>query len=261
MRILVTFAVEAEFAPWRRRYRFRRKEIIDLGHDNRVDASYHCKTDDVCLDVYLTGVGWKGSRTMLASLLKQKPDLCISSGLAGGLRPELKTGEIVVAREVLLVSGGQKFASRPLLVDLAEETGAKPVRSFLTNARVVCEAKSKRSMAVLGDVVEMESFHVLQSAADVQVPAVSVRAISDTVDENLPFDFGRAIRPDGRISYGRLLLQVAVHPRKLPAMINFGKQSEKAANNLADFLDRYVGKIRQRFPLWGAENDVEVATR
>jgi len=261
MRILVTFAVEAEFAPWRRRYSFRRKEIIGDGHRDRVDAWYECKTDDIRLDVYLTGVGCKGSRAVLASLLKERPDLCISSGLAGGLRPELKTGEIVVAREVLLVNGGQKFTSRPLLVDLAEETGAKPVRTFLTNAQVVCEAKSKRSMAVFGDVVEMESFHVLKSARDVQVPAVSVRAISDTVDENLPFDFGRAIRSDGRISYGPLLLQVAVHPRRLPAMISFAKKSEKAAHNLADFLDRYIGTLRKRFPLWGAEKDVEVAAR
>ena len=261
MRILVTFAVEAEFAPWRRRYSFRRKEIIGDGHRDPVDAWYECKTDDIRLDVYLTGVGWKGSRAVLASLLKERPDLCISSGLAGGLRPELKTGEIVVAREVLLVNGGQKFTSRPLLVDLAEETGAKPVRTFLTNAQVVCEAKSKRSMAVFGDVVEMESFHVLKSARDVQVPAVSVRAISDTVDENLPFDFGRAIRPDGRISYGPLLLQVAVHPRRLPAMISFGKKSEKAAHNLADFLDRYIGTLRKRFPLCGAKKDVEVAAR
>src|ERR1700745_456115 len=199
MRILVTFAVEAEFASWRRRYSFRRKEIIGDGRGDRANAWYLCKTGDVWLDVYLTGVAWKGSRAVVASLLKEKPDLCISSGLAGGLRPELKTGEIVVAREVLLVNGGQKFASRPLLVALAAENGGKPVRSFLTNAQVVCEAKSKRSMAVLGDVVEMESFHVLKSATDAQVPAVSVRAISDTVDENLPFDFGRAVRSDGRI--------------------------------------------------------------
>jgi adenosylhomocysteine nucleosidase len=261
MRILVTFAVEAEFAPWRRRHSFRRKEIIGDGHSDRVDAWYQCKTDDVRLDVYLTGVGWKGSRAVLASLLKARPDLCISSGLAGGLRPELKTGEIVVAREVLLVNGGQKFTSRPLLVALAEETGAKAVRTFLTNAQVVCEAKSKRSMALFGDVVEMESFHVLGSAEDVQVPAVSVRAISDTVDENLPFDFARALRPDGRISYGPLLLQVAAHPRRLPAMISFGKKSGKAAHNLADFLDRYIGTLRKRFPLCGAKKDVEVAAR
>jgi adenosylhomocysteine nucleosidase len=261
MRILVTFAVEAEFAPWRRRHRFRRKEIVGSRHNGGSDTWYKCEADDVCLDVYLTGVGWRGSRAVLASLLKKKPDLCISSGLAGGLNPSLKSGEIVVAREVLLVNGGRKFTSRSLLVDLAEKTGAKPVRTFLTNTQVVCEAKSKQSMAAFGDVVEMESFHVLKSARDVQVPALSVRAISDAVDEDLPFDFGRAIGPGGRINYARLLLQVATHPRRLPAMISFGKKSEKAAQNLADFLDRYVGAIRQRFPLSGPEKDMEVAAR
>src|SRR5260370_33346491 len=95
MRILVTFAVEAEFAPWRRRYSFRRKEIIGDGHRDRADAWYECKTDDVRLDVYLTGVGWKGSRAVLASLLKERPVFSISSGLAGGCGPRLRTEEIV----------------------------------------------------------------------------------------------------------------------------------------------------------------------
>jgi nucleoside phosphorylase len=261
MRILVTFAVAAEFAPWRRRYPFGRKEIGDSGHKGDADGWYTCETGDVRLDVYLTGIGWKGSRAVLVSLLKEKPDLCISSGLAGGLDSTLKSGEIVVAREILLVDGGQKVTSRPWLVDLAEETGAKPVRTFLTNPGVVCEGNAKRSMAAFGDVVEMESFHVLKSARDLQVPALSVRAISDTVDQDLPFDFGRAIGRGGRISYGRLLLQVATRPRKLAAMIEFGKKSEKAAQNLADFLDRYVGAIRHRFPPCDAEKDAEVAAR
>ena len=94
------------------------------------DVWYSCRIDDLQLDVYLTGVGWKGTRTFPSSLLKEKPDLCISSGLAGGLKPELKSGEIVVAREALLVNGGKKFRSRPLLVNLAEETGATPVNLF-----------------------------------------------------------------------------------------------------------------------------------
>src|SRR5258708_33338461 len=134
MRILVTFAVEAEFARWRRRYSFRRKEIIGDGHRDPVDAWYECKTDDIRLDVYLTGVGWKGSRAVLASLLKERPDLCISSGLAGGLRAELKTGHILVAREVLLVNGGQKFTSRPLLVVLAAAARAILARTVITTA-------------------------------------------------------------------------------------------------------------------------------
>jgi adenosylhomocysteine nucleosidase len=261
MRILVTFAVAAEFAPWRRRYPFRRKQIVDSGHSGGGDTCYHCEAGDVGLDVYLTGVGWKGSRAVLGSLLKEKPDLCISSGLAGGLNSELDIGAIVVAREVLLLNGARKLTSPRLLVNLAEEVGAKSVRTFLTNAQVVTAAKSKRSMAEFGDVVEMESFHVLKSARDAQVPALSVRAISDTVDEDLPLDFGCAIKADGQISYGRLLLQVGTHPQRVPAMIRFGKRSEKAAQNLADFLDKYLRAIRQRFPLWGGKEEAEVSAR
>ncbi|MGB2677407.1 MAG: hypothetical protein WAN12_10035 [Candidatus Acidiferrum sp.] len=255
MRALVTFAVEAEFAPWRRRHAFRRKESVHGGHRGGSDVWYSCRIDDLQLDVYLTGVGWKGARTFLSSLLKEKPDLCISSGLAGGLKPELKSGEIVVAREALLVNGGKKFRSRPLLVNLAEETGATPVNLFLTNTQVICQAKSKRFMSEFGDVVEMESFHVLTRAREKQVPALAIRAISDTVEEDLPLDFGWSMGGDGQIHYGKLLLQVGRRPHKIPAMIGFGKRSEKAAQNLADFLDKYIAAVRQRFLHWGLGTD------
>ncbi len=259
MRVLVTFAVEAEFAPWRRRHAFRRKEHVHGNHRAGSDVWYSSRIDDLQLDVYLTGVGWKGARTILSSLLKEKPDLCISSGLAGGLKPELKSGEIVVAREALLVNGGKKFRSRALLVELAEETGATPVNLFLTNTQVVCRAQSKQSMAKFGDVVEMESFHVLTRAREQQVPALAIRAISDTVEEDLPLDFGRLMGRDGQINYGKLLLQVGRRPHKIPAMIGFGKRSEKAAQNLAGFLDKYIAAVRQRFLHWGLGREEEVA--
>ncbi len=261
MKVLVTFAVEAEFAPWRRRHAFRRKEYVHGSHRKGSDVCYSSRIDDLQLDVYLTGVGWKGARTFLSSLLKQKPDLCISSGLAGGLKPELKSGEIVVAREALLVNGGKKFRSRPLLVELAEETGATPVNLFLTNTQVVCRAQLKQSMAEFGDVVEMESFYVLTGAREQQVPALAIRAISDTVEEDLPLDFGWSMGRNGQINYGKLLLQVGRRPHKIPAMIGFGKRSEKAAQNLADFLDKYIAAVRQRFLHWGLGREEEMAAR
>lgn len=261
MRVLVTFAVEAEFAPWRRRHAFRRKEYVHGSHRRGSDVWYSSRVDDLQLDVFLTGVGWKGARAFLTSLLKEKPDLCISSGLAGGLRPDLKSGQIVVAREALLVNGGKKFRSRPLLVELAEETGATPVNSFLTNTRIVCRAQAKQSMAEFGDVVEMESFHVLSKAREQQVPALAIRAISDTVGEDLPLDFGWSMGGDGQISYGKLLLQVGRRPHKIPAMIDFGRRSEKAAQNLADFLDKYIAAVRHRFLDWGLGTEEEVPAR
>ena len=259
MRVLVTFAVEAEFAPWRRRHAFRRKEYVHGSHRGGSDAWYSSRIDDLTLDVYLTGLGWKGTRALLSTLLKEKPDLCISSGLAGGLRSELKSGEIVVAREALLVNGGKKFRSRPLLVELAEGAGATPVNLFLTNTQVVCRAQSKQSMAKFGDVVEMESFHVLTRAREQQVPALAIRAISDTAEEDVPLDFGWSMGGDGQISYGKLLLQVGRRPHKIPALIGFGKRSEQAARNLADFLDKYIATVRRRFLDWGLGAEEEVA--
>jgi len=261
MKVLVTFAVEAEFAPWRRRHAFRRKESVHGSHRGGSDVWYSSRIDDLTLDVYLTGVGWKGTREFLSSLLKEKPDLCISSGLAGGLKPDLKSGEIVVARETSLVNGGKKFRSRPLLVELAEERGATLVNLFLTNTQVVCRARAKHSMAEFGDVVEMESYHVLTKASEQQVPALAIRAISDTVEEDLPLDFGWAIGRDGQINYGKLLLQVGRRPHRIPAMVRFGKRSEKAAQNLADFLDKYIATVRQRFLNWGLETGEEAAAR
>ena len=261
MRVLVTFAVEAEFAPWRRRHAFRRKESVHGSHRGGSDVWYSSRIDDLTLDVYLTGVGWKGARTVLFSLLKEKPDLCISSGLAGGLKPDLKSGEIVVARETSLVSGGKKFKSRPLLVELAEETGATPVELFLTNTHMVCQAKAKHSMGEFGDVVEMESYHILTRASEQQVPALAIRAISDTVEEDLPLDLGWSIGRDGQIDYGKLLLQVGRRPHRIPAMVRFGKRSEKAAQNLADFLDKYIAAVRQRFLNWGLETGEGAAAR
>lgn len=261
MKVLVTFAVEAEFAPWRRRHAFRRKEYIHGSHRRGSNVWYSSRIDDLKLDVYLTGVGWKGPAALLSNLLKERPDLCISSGLAGGLRPELQSGEIVVAREAILLNGGKKVGGRPLLVELAEETGATPVNVFLTNTQIVCRAQAKQSMAELGDVVEMESFHVLSMAREQYVPALAIRAISDTAGEDLPLDFGRAMGGDGQISYGKLLLQVGRRPHRIPAMMRFGKRSEKAAQNLADFLDKYVAAVRHRFLDWGLGKEEEVPAR
>jgi len=193
--------------------------------------------------------------------MRQKPDLCISSGLAGGLRPDLEVGTVVVAREVLLVNGGQRLTSRPLLVQLAEKTGAKAVDTFLTSTSVVCDAKTKQTMAPFGDVVEMESFQVLRIARDAGVPALSIRAISDAADEDLPLDFGQTIGADGQIRYGRLILQAGLRPQTVPAMVRFGRRSQRAALNLTMFLDKYLKDLRQHSAQWGVEGNVEVAAR
>src|SRR5258706_7546056 len=111
MKMLVTFAVEAEFAPWRRRHSFDPIEMpAPVGPNSRNLYRGVVFGNDV--DVFLTGIGWEASKTVdrpsfvLRELLKRKPDVCVSSGLAGGLSPELQAGQGVAARALSVRTSG-----------------------------------------------------------------------------------------------------------------------------------------------------------
>jgi len=261
MRVLVTFAVEAEFAPWRRRHGFVREELRIPNHHGRPDVVFRSRFENSDVDVYLTGIGWGHCGPGLYHLLHGKPSMCISSGLAGGLRSDLRSGEVVAARRTSLIKGEGKIRSRRSLVALAEATGATVVETFLTNSQIVSQAEFKRSMAEFGDVVEMESYHILTMASGPQIPAIAIRAISDTADEDLPLDFGRSIGSDGQLRLRQLLLQAGRYPHKIPALMRFGKRSEKAAESLAEFLDRYLAAVREHFPQWSLEREEEATAR
>src|SRR3989304_5274057 len=91
MRILVTFALDAEFAPWRRLRRFRRVALA-------APSLYEARVGAADVRVALTGVGAAHARRIIPQALAEGADLCISTGLAGGLRMGQRTGEGLAAR-------------------------------------------------------------------------------------------------------------------------------------------------------------------
>jgi len=258
MRVLVTFAVDAEFAPWRRRHSFQRQELsVPLSY--RADAVYTGKVNQAVVDVFLTGMGWSGVRAGLYHLLSKKPHLCISSGLAGGLKADLKSGQIVAARKIACLNGGGTVRARERLLTIAEEVGATIVDTFITSTQIVSQAQFKKDLGQFGDVVEMESYHILSMATGPQVASIAIRAISDTVDEDLPLDFGKVLEPDGRLNMRKLALQVGRYPHRIPALLKFGRRSERATEELADFLDRYLEALGSKSPHWFSTEVAEVA--
>lgn len=252
--MLVTFAVDAEFAPWRKRHKFHREEL-NVPHSFHSDCVYTSHIRDVEVDAYLTGIGWTGVKAGMYYLLSKKPNMCISSGLAGGLKAGLKCGEIVAARSVGNTKDTRKVHSRKRLLELAEESGAKVVDVFMTSSQVVSQSQFKKAMGVFADVVEMESFHILNMTTGPQVAAVAVRAISDEVDQDLPLDFGKAVASDGRLSMRQLAIQIGKQPHKIPALVKFGRNSERAAVSLADFLDKYIDLVATKSPHWSLLED------
>ena len=86
MKILVTFALENEFAPWRKMRRFQRVSVDDL------DQTYEVKVGSANVRVVLTGAGRFARPAMLGAAFDYAPDICIASGLAGALKPAYRPG-------------------------------------------------------------------------------------------------------------------------------------------------------------------------
>jgi adenosylhomocysteine nucleosidase len=237
VQLVVTFALDTEFAPWRRRHPFR--PLADAGGPCPV---YDWRIGDLAVRVLLTGVG--GARVLAAApaLERSRPDICIAAGLGGGLVPGLRRGTVVVAREVL-DGRGRAFQGDAALAARAEACGARPVGALVSADRVLVRAGEKAVMAATADVVDMETFSIFSVADRIRVPALAVRAISDEAGEDLPFDFNRLLDAQGRLRYGRLAAQLASRPHRLGRLVRLGRASARAADALARFLDRYVERL------------------
>ncbi len=239
MKVLVALAVEAEFAPWRALRDFRRVPVVSA-------PVWESRTGAIELRVVLTGMGPGRAARAGSVLLDDRPDVCISSGLAGALRPEHRPGEILAAREVSLAGSSSVVRSDERLYQFALLCGAKPAARFHTSPTLLRSAQEKASLGAVADAVEMESFSVLAEAARREVPAVAIRAVSDAVDEDLPLDFARVVTERGAVSLPRLMAQIARSPWSLPGVVRFGRKSRRSATLLAGYLERCVATLAER---------------
>jgi adenosylhomocysteine nucleosidase len=234
MRILVTFALENEFAPWRKMRRFQRVCI------EAWDQSYRAKVGSVDVDVVVTGAGRFAVQQSLQMAFDRQPEACIVSGLAGALKPDYRPGAVLAARTVADVNGTRLIRSDGELVARAGDCGARVVEKFLVADRVVSTAEEKKTLGASGDAVDMESVFVLSAAAHHRVRAVAIRAISDDVESNLPLDFDRTFNERGAVSVPRVLRQIVARPHRISGLVRLAYESERAAAALASFLDAYV---------------------
>jgi nucleoside phosphorylase len=237
MRVLVTFAVEAEFAPWRKLRSFTKK--------NEGQAEYFAaEIGSADVNVLLTGVGGKSAWLETTKIAWDGDvDICVSSGLAGALHSEYRLGDVLAAKVVHAAGWKCVVASDAKLMQLAEEHGARTVGSFYSSDRVVGLASEKRELGKLADAVEMESGEVLYEASAFGAKVIAIRGISDGVDQDLPLDFNKVVTSAGEVSLPRVLGEVVRHPLSAPALVRFGNQSRMAAEKLAAFLDHYVEAV------------------
>jgi adenosylhomocysteine nucleosidase len=238
MNILVTFAVQAEFTPWQQRRNFRR-----LPGDWPL---FESQLGGARLRAILTGMGQSHALEAARRVLPLKPDICISTGLAGALRTGYRPGDILVARLVSEAGEPVAVATHRELLSTAVDCGAKQIERFATSRTLVASVRDKRNLGNEAEAVEMESYTILAEAARYGVPSVAVRAISDTAEFNVPYNFENACDARGQIRISGIIKQVLRRPSGLPALLTLARDCRTASRHLADFLDVFAGTLSDR---------------
>jgi nucleoside phosphorylase len=236
MNILVTFAVDPEFAPWPKLRDFQKTAAGDFTiQRTEIGASG--------VDFIVTGMGPTYADRALKAIDLGSYGAVIAAGFAGALVPRLSVGQIVAPKKVRESTTNHLIDADVSLASEAIASGAIVIDALVSSDRVATNAMEKHALASYGDAVDMESFTVLAAAQSRQVPAAAIRVISDRHDQALPVDLSKTVDARGQVSIGRVLKMAAGNPGQIAALMRLGRESKAAADALAQFLNTFLEKL------------------
>jgi adenosylhomocysteine nucleosidase len=231
--IAVTFALPAESSEFLRHLR----------NQSRTDRSgirtIRGTIDDRTVEVLHTGVGEKVCRQRVANFLRgQQFDLLISTGFAGALNDQLQVGDLLLAKNfssVELNNRRKSFSSLPF-----HEVDLLTVSALIDSS----EKRLEIARASGAAAVDMETEFIARACADYGIPLLSLRVISDTLDEPFPappnvlFDIEQQ-----RTRFLTLARFFLAHPNRVPRLIQFAKRVAHARKILASALVALINKL------------------
>lgn len=206
-----------------------------------VDTLRHLPSSQV--DVVKCGIGAIGFNDSFRARLENNDYAAvIIAGFCGGLSPELERGDRVIYDSCRTANDSVDMDAQlttKLLAGLncAHGTG-------LTFSSVVTSARAKRDLwREFGALaVDMETFQVASICRDRSVPAVCVRVVSDSSDEDLP-DFNRVLSRDGEIIGWRvpsvLLSSPMASLRFLSSMRTTVEEFKRAVTDVLGLMEAY----------------------
>jgi len=199
------------------------------------------------IGVVESGVGKKAAAEATASVLEiLAPKWLISTGFAGGLVSELRRGHVVMANSVANKEG----VEIPIPLDLTEEqVESSPglfIGRLLTVDRIIREVDEKKSLGETHQAVavDMETLAIAQKCQEHPTRLLSVRIISDAVDQPLPKDLEKLVSQKSTAGMmGAAAAAIFNRPGSIGDMWNLNTMANKASDLLAKFLKGTISQL------------------
>jgi nucleoside phosphorylase len=193
-----------------------------------------------------TGMGrQRAEASAKAVLARCQATAVISIGFSGSLQGWLQVGDLVLASELMGITGPGGNETEPtiyqanqgLLRAATEALGATPLRVVLgptvTAPGIITTPAGKRDLSWQTGAlaVDMESYWVARAASDRGFPFLALRAISDAQEDLLP-PFHQILDADGDPSARRLAAHLSREPGSLVALVRLAWNAGQARRAL-----------------------------
>ncbi len=165
---------------------------------------------DHCMpSLHVTGIGPYAARKWALAVRDsfhsdKKPGTVIIIGACGSLSPNLPEEEVVLYRSCLSAAREQELpCSQALIHCLSQGLATRGVTHALvkgiTSGRIATTKLEKLQLAERGaEVVDMESYQILEVMTPAGVACAVLRVVSDSLDREFP-DFNPALREGGEV--------------------------------------------------------------
>jgi adenosylhomocysteine nucleosidase len=200
--------------------------------------------------VVRSGPGRKAARHATEALLSgHKPQWVISAGFAGGLSPQVRRNDLVMADGLVDTAGARLVID--LKVDPASlaQTPGVHVGRLLCVDQIVRLPQEKRALGQKHDALaaDMESFAAAEVCRERQVRFLAIRVVSDSVDDELPPEVEHFMRQKTRAAkFGAALGAVFRRLSSIKDMWKLKENALVASGRLGEFL---ASTIEQLVPL------------
>jgi len=186
----------------------------------------------------------EGARKVARALIEQGATRLISFGVCGGLAPDIKSGDLILADHIMM-EGATLSVDPAWHKKISQQLPDAKTGTIVSVKEAVTTPQAKaRIFAQSGAVaVDVETYAVMQAAKAHNLPGLIIRAVLDPADQALPQAALGGVNANGETQIWPVIKGLIRRPQDLPDLIRLGRQNKQACKVLEGAIEDCRGAI------------------